>query len=49
MTKKLVIVTLASLMITSLAVAKEIGGAKLPDSFMAGDVKLLLNGAAFTS
>ena len=45
MPKKLLIVTLASLMITSLAVAKDIGGAKLPDSLMAGDDKLLLNGA----
>jgi hypothetical protein len=45
MTKKLLIVTLASLMITSLAAAKDIGGVKLPDSLMACKVKLLLNGA----
>jgi len=45
MTKKLLLVTLAILMVTSLAVAKEIGGAKLPDSLMAGETKLLLNGA----
>ena len=45
MTKKLLLLTLSCLMVTSLAVAKEIGGAKLPDSLMAGESKLLLNGA----
>jgi len=45
MIKKILLAVLASVMVTSLAVAKEIGGAKLPDSLMAGESKLLLNGA----
>jgi hypothetical protein len=45
MIKRLLIVMLATLMVTSLAVAKEIGGVKLPDSMVAGKDTLLLNGA----
>ena len=45
MIKTLLIVMLAALMVTSLAVAKEIGGATLPDSMTAGKDELVLNGA----
>lgn len=45
MTKKLLLTALAGLMVASLAAAKEIGGAKLPDSLTAGESTLLLNGA----
>ena len=45
MIKRLLIMVLASLMMTSLAAAKEIGGAKLPDSIVVGEDTLLLNGA----
>lgn len=45
MIKRLLIIVLAALMVTPLAVAKEIGGATLPDSMVAGKDTLLLNGA----
>jgi len=45
MIKRLIIIVLAFLMVTPLAVAKEIGGAKLPDSMTAGKDELVLNGA----
>lgn len=43
--KRLFAMTLAALMMTSSAVAMEIGGATLPDTFMADKNTLLLNGA----
>ena len=45
MIKRLIIIMSAFLMVTPLAVAKEIGGAKLPDSMTAGKDELVLNGA----
>lgn len=45
MIKRLLIIILAALLVSSLAVAKEIGGVQLPDSLMAGEDTLLLNGA----
>ena len=47
MIKRLFMITLAVFMLTSLAVAQEIGGIRLPDSLAAGRAKLLLNGAGF--
>lgn len=45
MIKKLFVMVLAVLMTASFAWAAEIGGVTLPDSLMAGNTKLLLNGA----
>jgi len=45
--KRLLVLTLAVLMMTSVAVAEKIGDVTLPDSLMAGKDKLLLNGAGF--
>ena len=43
--KRLIVITLALLMMTPVAYAKQIGSVTLPDSLMAGKDKLLLNGA----
>ena len=45
MFRKLFWVVLSVFMMTSFSSAKEIGGVNLPDSLMAGDTKLILNGA----
>ena len=45
--KRIFVIVLAVLMITPIAVAKQIGDVSLPDSLMAGKDKLLLNGAGF--
>lgn len=45
--KRLMVITLAVLMMTSLATAAQIGKVTLPDSLMGGKDKLLLNGAGF--
>ncbi len=45
--KRLMVITLAVLMMTSLATAAQIGKVTLPDSLMAGNDTLLLNGAGF--
>ena len=45
MIKRLLVVMLTIIMLTSLAVAEEIGGVKLPDSLTVGEETLLLNGA----
>lgn len=43
--KRLLLITLALLMIAPIAAAKQIGKVSLPDDLMAGKDKLLLNGA----
>ena len=45
--KKVVMIALAVLMVTSLAAASQIGKVTLPDNLTAGGDKLLLNGAGF--
>ncbi len=45
MIKKLFIIALTVLLMSSVSVAKEIGGVNLPDSLKAGKKELLLNGA----
>jgi hypothetical protein len=45
--KRLMVITVAVLMVTSLATAAQIGKVTLPDSLMAGNDTLLLNGAGF--
>jgi len=45
--KRLMVITVAVLMVTSLATAAQIGKVTLPDSLIAGKDKLLLNGAGF--
>ena len=45
--KKLLIITLTLVLMVSVAYAKEIGGASLPESLTAGEDQLLLNGAGF--
>jgi hypothetical protein len=45
MIKRLLMMVLAALMISSLAAAKEIGGVTLPDSMQVSEDTLLLNGA----
>lgn len=49
MIKKILILTLAALMISSFVYAKEIGGVNLPDTLKAGTDSLLLNGAGLRS
>jgi len=43
--KRILLITLAALMMTSLATAAQIGDVTLPDNLMAGKDELLLNGA----
>lgn len=45
MTKRVFALTLSFLLMNSVAAAKEIGGVNLPDSLMAGNSELVLNGA----
>jgi len=45
MTKRVFAITVSLLLIASFASAKEIGGVTFPESLMAGNTKLLLNGA----
>ena len=45
MFRKLFWVVLSVFMMTSFSSAEEIGGVNLPDSLMAGDTKLIINGA----
>jgi len=45
--KKLVVIILAVFMMSSAAVAMQVGKVTLPDSLMAGEDTLLLNGAGF--
>ncbi|MBI4775272.1 MAG: chalcone isomerase family protein [Deltaproteobacteria bacterium] len=45
MYRRLCWVLLSVFMMTSVSAAKEIGGVNLPDSMMAGDAQLALNGA----
>ena len=45
--KRLPVIIIAVIMMTSLATAAQIGKVTLPDSLMAGKDKLLLNGAGF--
>jgi hypothetical protein len=45
--KKILVVIFAALMMSSIAVAKQVGKVTLPDSLTAGKETLLLNGAGF--
>lgn len=45
--KRLLVIILAVLMMSPIAAAKQVGKVTLPDSLMAGNDKLLLNGAGF--
>ncbi|MFC1828503.1 chalcone isomerase family protein [Thermodesulfobacteriota bacterium] len=45
MVKRLLVLILAVLLVSSTGMAKEVGGVNLPDSLMAGKDKLILNGA----